>query len=42
MCRKILAVPLSARGKTVKCKNCQVALRVPAGDTSAAPKKKAS
>ena len=41
LCRKILAVPVSARGKTVKCKNCQMALRVPGGET-AVPKKKAS
>jgi hypothetical protein len=29
MCRKILAVPLSSRGKTVKCKSCGVMIRVP-------------
>lgn len=29
-CRKILAVPESARGKTVKCKACSTVIRVPA------------
>ncbi len=28
-CRKILAVPVSARGKTVRCKGCQTNIRVP-------------
>lgn len=47
-CRKVLAVPGSARGKTVRCRNCATAIRVPAnatgGDTPAAqqPAKKAS
>ena len=30
-CRKILAVPTSARGKTVRCKGCQTNIRVPEG-----------
>lgn len=34
-CRKILAVPVSSRGKTVKCKNCGGMIRVP--QKSAAP-----
>ncbi|MEQ8317317.1 MAG: hypothetical protein RIE77_06985 [Phycisphaerales bacterium] len=29
-CRKILAVPTSARGKTVRCKACGTAIRIPA------------
>ncbi|MFT3686050.1 MAG: hypothetical protein QM783_14205 [Phycisphaerales bacterium] len=29
-CRKVLAVPASARGKTVRCRNCATAIRVPA------------
>ena len=29
VCRKILAVPVSARGKTVRCKGCQTNIRVP-------------
>jgi hypothetical protein len=29
-CRKVLAVPASARGKTVRCRNCSAAIRVPA------------
>ncbi|GAB5495542.1 MAG: hypothetical protein Phyf2KO_06220 [Phycisphaerales bacterium] len=28
-CRKLLAVPESARSKTVRCKACQTAIRVP-------------
>jgi hypothetical protein len=28
-CRKILAVPVSSRGKTVKCKNCGGMIRIP-------------
>ena len=29
-CRKILSVPLSARGKTVRCRNCGMRVEVPA------------
>jgi hypothetical protein len=29
-CRKVLAVPASARGKTVRCRNCTTAIRIPA------------
>lgn len=28
-CRRVLAVPESARGKTVRCKNCGTAVSVP-------------
>lgn len=28
-CRKILAVPMSSRGKNVRCKNCGATIRVP-------------
>jgi len=28
-CRKLLAVPESARSKTVRCKSCHTAIRVP-------------
>jgi ribosomal protein S27E len=28
-CRRVLAVPTSARGKTVRCKNCGTTIRVP-------------
>lgn len=28
-CRKVLAVPERARGRTVKCKNCGTVVRVP-------------
>ncbi|MBS0186794.1 MAG: hypothetical protein JSS51_01925 [Planctomycetes bacterium] len=35
-CRKVLAVPGNARGKTVRCKNCGTNIRVPgaSGDSS--------
>lgn len=29
-CRKVLAVPQSARGKTVRCRSCSTSIRVPA------------
>ncbi len=29
LCRKVLAVPPSARGKTVRCKSCSTAIRIP-------------
>lgn len=29
LCRKVLAVPTSARGKTVRCKSCSTAIRIP-------------
>lgn len=29
LCRKVLAVPQSARGKTVRCKACSTAIRIP-------------
>lgn len=28
-CRKVLAVPTSARGKTVRCKACGTCIRIP-------------
>lgn len=28
-CRKILAVPTQARGKTVRCKYCNASIRIP-------------
>lgn len=40
-CRKVLAVPGNARGKTVRCKNCGTNIRVPGvsvnGDSQAKP-----
>lgn len=38
-CRKILAVPNTARGKTVRCKNCGTNIRIPmpAAKSQAAP-----
>jgi RNase P subunit RPR2 len=35
MCRRILAVPSSARGKTVRCRNCGTNIRVPMGNAHA-------
>jgi hypothetical protein len=29
VCRKVLAVPRTARGKTVKCRSCGISIRVP-------------
>lgn len=29
LCRKVLAVPTSARGKTVRCKACSTTIRIP-------------
>jgi hypothetical protein len=31
-CRKILAVPSAARGKTVRCRGCATNIRIPAAD----------
>ena len=28
-CRKVLAVPTSARGKTVRCRTCSTSIRIP-------------
>ena len=28
-CRRVLAVPVSARGKTVRCRSCSTNIRVP-------------
>jgi hypothetical protein len=41
-CRKILAVPVSSRGKNVRCKNCGATIRVPvqAAAPAPAPKKR--
>ena len=40
-CRKILAVPVSARGKTVRCKGCGTNIRVPMKPGSTPPLKTA-
>ncbi len=34
-CRKVLAVPQTARGKTVRCRSCGTAIRVPQANLSA-------
>jgi len=34
-CRKVLAVPNTARGKTVRCRNCGTNIRVPAEQNKA-------
>ena len=34
-CRKVLAVPAAARGKTVRCRNCGTNIKIPkASDAS--------
>ncbi|MDB5327972.1 MAG: hypothetical protein JWM57_3541 [Phycisphaerales bacterium] len=37
-CRKVLAIPLEARGQVVKCSHCQNLLRVPANMPMPKPK----
>lgn len=37
-CRRILAVPQKARGKTVRCRYCSTNIRIPL-EAAAAPKK---
>lgn len=34
-CRRVLIVPANSRGKTVRCRNCSITIRVP--DKRAAP-----
>lgn len=36
-CKKILAVPASARGKTVRCRGCGTNIRVPQAEPTKAP-----
>ncbi len=40
LCRKVLAVPPHARGRTVRCKACATNIRIPDGspETKDAPK----
>lgn len=35
VCRKVLAVPQAARGKTVRCRNCGTTIRVPSSGEKA-------
>lgn len=35
-CRKVLAVPQTARGKTVRCRSCGITIRIP--EEAKAPK----
>ena len=39
-CRKVLAVPSTARGKTVRCRACGTAIRIPGGQPAAKPQDK--
>ncbi len=41
-CQKILAVPASARGKTVRCRGCGSNIRVPQAQTTPPPGEKAA
>jgi ribosomal protein S27E len=34
-CRKVLAVPTTARGRTVRCRSCGATLRIPDGTGAA-------
>jgi hypothetical protein len=34
-CKRILAVPTTARGKLVRCRGCGINLRIPAGKSAA-------
>ena len=36
-CRKVLIVPTSSRGKTVRCRNCATTIRVPQKRTAPDP-----
>jgi hypothetical protein len=36
-CKKILAVPASARGKTVRCRGCATNIRIPSAEGAKAP-----
>ncbi len=38
-CRRVLSVPTSARGKTVRCRNCGTNIKVPANTSSTAASK---
>ncbi|MBK7404948.1 MAG: hypothetical protein IPJ41_10015 [Phycisphaerales bacterium] len=40
LCRKVLAVPQSARGKTVRCKACSTAIRIPEKPGTKKPEEK--
>jgi len=37
-CRKVLAVPAAARGKTVRCRACSTSIRIPMVKAPAAQK----
>jgi hypothetical protein len=37
LCRKVLAVPHTARGKTVRCRACSTAIRIPPKPGEKAP-----
>lgn len=39
-CRKVLAVPGKARGKTVRCRNCGTNIRVPGERNAITPTEK--
>ena len=36
-CQKVLNAPDQARGKAIKCPNCDTRITVPAGDDAGAP-----
>ena len=41
-CRKILSVPITARGKTVRCRSCGMRVQVPANLGAGAPQKQSA
>jgi len=40
VCRKVLSVPETARGKTVRCKACGTTIRVPQKPAGPSPQRK--
>lgn len=38
-CRRVLAVPTSARGRTVRCRGCGSTVRIPTTAAASQPKK---
>jgi hypothetical protein len=37
MCRRVLAVPISARGRTVRCRFCAMSIKIPQAKPVAPP-----
>ncbi|MFG0327969.1 MAG: hypothetical protein ACF8SC_11970 [Phycisphaerales bacterium JB037] len=41
-CRKLLSVPESARGKTVRCRYCRTSIRIPEAKSAGRPESSAA